>query len=79
MRHGLNSTYRNNLCRCSPCTEANRVAQAAYRAMARARAAEDPALVPHGTATGYVYWRCKCPACTEANRATKPARRAGAA
>jgi hypothetical protein len=78
MRHGLNSTYRNNLCRCSPCTEANRVAQAAYRAMARARAVEDPALVPHGTGTGYVYWRCRCPACTEANRAAKPARRGAA-
>lgn len=42
------------------------------------RAESDPGLVPHGTASGYVYWKCRCGCCSDANRisgAQKLARR----
>lgn len=36
---------------------------------ARARAALDPSVVPHGTASGYTYWGCRCPRCLGAIKA----------
>lgn len=39
------------------------------RAAARARAAADPSLIPHGTSSGYVYWGCRCIPCTAAQTA----------
>lgn len=37
--HGNASTYQNYACRCRPCTEANSVKSAAYKAQRRERAA----------------------------------------
>lgn len=50
-------------CRCSSTTCRKRRARIA----ARAAAAADPSVVPHGTSSGYVYWGCRCADCTRAH------------
>ena len=74
--------YVNYDCRCEVCTAANtaesnigrkrrgtaysRAASNRSRERARARAAADPSLIPHGEYGGYTYWACRCPKCKEA-------------
>jgi hypothetical protein len=59
---------------------ASPVTQAQNAAMARARlaAAENPAIVPHGTYGGRTYWGCKCEPCGEAYRLRRALHRAWA-
>lgn len=68
MIHGLRSSYVNHLCRCSACTEAQRLWQQQYRVSARAIRQDDPALITHGTNGSYVNYACRCADCTRAHR-----------
>jgi hypothetical protein len=52
-----------------PCTSATCRKRRA-RVAARAAAAADPSIVPHGSSSGYVYHGCRCPDCTSAHSAT---------
>jgi hypothetical protein len=49
------------LCGCHTCCNRRAVQRA------RARGAEDPTLIPHGTPSGYDYWGCRCDDCSDVN------------
>lgn len=66
--HGTNTRYKAG-CSCQPCRAAHNAYMARITAGARARAAADPALIPHGTRCGYLYWGCTCGDCRAANAA----------
>lgn len=72
-RHGTEGGYSNHGCRCTPCTEANRAAQAEDRQ--RRRGGDIPDYV-HGTTNGYSNYCCRCDECREAHNAAARARRA---
>jgi hypothetical protein len=62
-RHGTTNGYSNFGCRCAQCTEANRLAQAAYKARLRA---EGRVLGAHGTDSCYDSG-CRCDECRAAH------------
>ena len=62
-RHGTVTAYNNHGCRCPRCTEAARVARAAWRASLQDRPSAE---IPHGTWSGYANWGCRCNDCKAA-------------
>lgn len=68
--HGTAGGYTNRGCRCPRCREANRLAQAAWRA-----GPHDPAMLRHGERSTYANQGCRCAACREAHRLYAAARR----
>ena len=75
--HGTRGRYQKG-CRCDPCIEAQARQTAEQRQKRLERAEKDPALIPHGTNTGYVNWRCRCRECIYAGSAYQRQRRAKA-
>jgi len=65
--HGTRARYKRG-CRCVRCNDANTAHGARMRANAKARSAEQAALVPHGEISGYTYWGCRCEKCGRARR-----------
>lgn len=66
----------NKGCRCPADVELNRLRGIQTRNDLRKRGAENPSLIPHGTAGGYSNWGCRCIPCTAANSAKGAERRA---
>lgn len=62
--HGTRSSYINDRCRCTACTEAQR----AYTAALRKRLLVTP--IPkgaHGLSSTYTNWGCRCLRCSQAH------------
>jgi hypothetical protein len=62
--HGTDTGYRNHSCRCGPCREATRAAQAKYR---QRKKAEGFAGLTHGVSGTYKLG-CRCSGCVTAAR-----------
>ncbi len=64
VKHGTRATYNDHKCRCSACTEANRLYIAGWR---MALASHEPPVDAHGKSSTYTNWACRCAECTAAH------------
>jgi hypothetical protein len=65
--HGTRYRYIQYKCRCTECTDANRVWHVELRAKLSARLAENPNRAPHGVTSTYTNYGCRCAPCAAAN------------
>lgn len=66
VKHGTDSYYTMNKCRCDECRRAHNRKQTSRRRSRRGT--PPPPHVEHGRENTYAYWCCRCVPCTEAHR-----------
>lgn len=77
LRHGSQSAYEDQGCRCDVCRAWWNERHRRARARRAAKLAEVTDQLPHGTIGTYRDWGCRCPACVDAQAAanwTRPSR-----